>query len=266
MYAKLVYTIGGKVYTMTTLEIKRAARSLKKEGYSLRKIAAIFGVHHSTVSYWLRTVDKAPKSAPQEITNPKAYLVENNLVEEYSYILGIYLGDGCLDKLKRCYRLRIFCDAQQETAQNKIIKALGKIFPNNKISKVNKALTETCTVVYAHHKNLNLLFPQHGVGKKYKRRIILHKWQEQILVPEQFIAGLIDSDGCRYRCKTNKRLFYNFNQKSKDIFELFLTKAKIIGLQPTWHLSKTKSKYNQYIANFYKKADVDTLENICGPK
>jgi hypothetical protein len=43
------------------------------------------------------------------------------------------------------------------------------------------------------------LFPQHGPGPKHLRKIQLEPWQEAIVErePEQFIRGLLHSDGCR---------------------------------------------------------------------
>lgn len=42
-------------------------------------------------------------------------------------------------------------------------------------------------------------FPQHGPGRKHERKIALEDWQQQIVdtYPEEFVRGLIHSDGCR---------------------------------------------------------------------
>jgi hypothetical protein len=43
------------------------------------------------------------------------------------------------------------------------------------------------------------VFPQHGPGKKHEREISLTSWQQAAVdrFPDQFVRGLIWSDGCR---------------------------------------------------------------------
>src|SRR5207244_3852587 len=73
------------------------------------------------------------------------------------------------------------------------------------------------------------LFPQHGPGRKHERKIELVPWQEAIVQrePEQFIRGLLQSDGCRIinRVCVNGTDYayprYLFSQVSKDIQGIF---------------------------------------------
>lgn len=58
---------------------------------------------------------------------------------------------------------------------------------------------DNCTDVYLYSEHWPCLFPQHGPGKKHHRPIRLKPWQEDLVnqATEEFIRGLIDSDGCR---------------------------------------------------------------------
>ncbi|MET0698084.1 MAG: hypothetical protein ABWY93_00340 [Mycobacterium sp.] len=56
-----------------------------------------------------------------------------------------------------------------------------------------------CVDVASYSKHWPCLFPQHGPGKKHDRLIRLEPWQQALVdqATEDFVRGLIDSDGCR---------------------------------------------------------------------
>jgi hypothetical protein len=76
------------------------------------------------------------------------------------------------------------------------------------------------------------LFPQCGPGAKHTRPILLRPWQEKLALvdhPEQFVRGLIHSDGWRgnnpVRGASGKRYVYTryqFSNRSPDIRDLFV--------------------------------------------
>jgi hypothetical protein len=78
------------------------------------------------------------------------------------------------------------------------------------------------------------VLPQHGPGRKHNRPIVLREWQRIILdkAPEQFLRGLIHSDGCRTtntfetqlpsgRVATYSYPRYFFSNESADIRTIF---------------------------------------------
>src|SRR5215207_2710410 len=54
-------------------------------------------------------------------------------------------------------------------------------------------------VVQSYAKHWHEVFPQAAPGRKHNRRIVLADWQRDVVDahPEQFLRGLIHSDGCR---------------------------------------------------------------------
>jgi hypothetical protein len=114
----------------------------------------------------------------------------------YTYLLGLYLGDGYIGAHPRdVFRLRIVCaDAYPELIQ-RCETAMAEVLPN-KVSRVRKV---GCTEVASYSKHWPCLFPQHGPGRKHERKVELTPWQQELvdLDPRPLIRGLLHSDGCR---------------------------------------------------------------------
>jgi hypothetical protein len=106
------------------------------------------------------------------------------------------------------------------------------------------------------------LFPQHGPGEKHQRRIALAPWQLEIVdaQPEQFIRGLIHSDGCRVRNRLNGKDYprYHFTQVSDDIRRLFCRSLTQLGIRYTWNDARNVS--------IARRPDVARLDEFVGPK
>lgn len=204
------------------------AKEYFEDGLNFREISQILKVHKSTVSYWARNSFK--------ITNPKLpasaealrkCCVQNK--QHYSYIIGCYLGDGCISKLQRTYKLRI----SSSTAHPDIIKqrkrSLEKIFPLNKVA-VSKIKSAECVEIRVHNSGIPIIFPRHGNGAKHKRNITLEDWQSDIIYsePECFIKGLIDTDGSYFI--VNGKYRYRFTNKSKQIANLYMEVMSHLGI------------------------------------
>lgn len=144
---------------------------------------------------------------------------------KYTYLLGVYLGDGHISKCARTHRLRIFCHREQINVKKFCKDALEECFPNNKISIYNKNAHDKCDVVAVYSKLLPELFPQHGKGSKHTRKITLEDWQQELidLYPKAFIMGLLHSDGSFFIRTVGKYKYpsFQFTNKSLDIHNLF---------------------------------------------
>jgi len=92
----------------------------------------------------------------------------------YTYLLGLYLGDGYIASHARgVYRLRIYCaDAYPELIR-RCEDAMGEVIA----TKVSRVSCVGCTEVSSFSKHWPCLFPQHGPGRKHERRIELVPWQ-----------------------------------------------------------------------------------------
>jgi hypothetical protein len=116
----------------------------------------------------------------------------------YSYLLGIYLGDGYISKEPRTYRLRIYQDRRYPELVNLARSSIARVLGGD-LARVGLVRCVGLVAVSAHWSHWPCLFPQHGPGMKHQRPIVLAEWQIAIVeaYPRQLLRGLIHSDGCR---------------------------------------------------------------------
>lgn len=191
---------------------------------------------------------------------------ESHLAYQYLYALGMYLGDGHINEMKKLkngnsnYRLRVFCDAKYPSIITRVKISLSTINPRRKVLSKPKD-NGSCIVVYTYSNNLVDLFPQHGPGKKHTRKIELETWQKKMVEgnPKPFVKGLIESDGCRFINKVRKYEYpsYSFTNKSDDLHFIFSWACGMIGVH------STRSGKNSFVR---KRADVEKLDKFIGLK
>jgi hypothetical protein len=152
------------------------ALGLIERGQSLLSISRSTGIARSTLRDWrdhpqcLRQRNVCPRCAEiPSIPQPG---------DEYAYLLGLYLGDGCIsrngDPAKGVWVLRIACANSWPGLLAECAKAVQAIRPDNKVGIVGHG---GCKYVTAYSRHWLCLLPQHGSGKKHDRRIELEAWQ-----------------------------------------------------------------------------------------
>jgi hypothetical protein len=184
-----------------------------------------------------------------------------DLPRSYAYLLGLYLGDGCISTHPRSvYKLRIILDAAYPGIIAEAETAIGMVRPQNKVGKVLRP--DHSVEVLSYSKAWPCLFPQHGPGKKHLRRIKLSPWQEVLVrrEPELLLRGLIHSDGCRFMNTGSgnwRHARYVFSNFSQDIRRIFMDACDLMGLR--W----TTSRHLVYVS---RMADVERMDEFIGPK
>jgi hypothetical protein len=136
---------------------------------------------------------------------------------------------------------------------------MAAVLPNG----VNQVEHIGCLEVCAYSKHWPCLFPQHGLGMKHQRRIMLEPWQEQIAFdehPEMLLRGLIHSDGCRVLNRVNGTAYprYEFSNRSDDIREIFTEAPRRLGIA-----CRPNNRYNLSVA---RRASVARMDAFVGPK
>jgi len=189
----------------------------------------------------------------------------------YSYLLGIYLGDGyLLNASARSSVLEISLDPSYPGIVDECAAAVGRVAgATARITRRRLHRGEAIRLV-ATSAVWPLAFPQHGPGKKHERQIRLHPWQEAIVrrFPEQLLRGLIHSDGSRVRNRFTVQLAsgpreyqytrYFFTNLSADIRGIFCQSCDRLGVG--WTQSSAK---NISVAD---RKSVALLDSFIGPK
>ena len=246
-----------------TRPIDQVAKSLElaAEGLSTSEVARRVHVPRSTVGDWL--AGRVPASYEQNGTGCTACGGAHDLEAlpaAYVYLLGMYLGDGCLSAHPRgVFKLRISLDARYPGIAAECERAMRAVMPKNRVGRVGYG---TWYELFAYSKSWACLFPQHGRGRKHEREIALTAWQRGLVArwPALLLRGLIHSDGCRFqntgRGWSHPR--YSFANFSEDIKGIFCEACDLMGLH--WTASGEKTIYVS------RKADVATLDRFVGPK
>jgi hypothetical protein len=179
----------------------------------------------------------------------------------YTYLLGLYLGDGCLSAGPRdVYRLRIACADRYPGLIGQCERAMAAVLPN-KVGRTRKR-NERYWDVYSCSKHWPCLFPQHGPGKKHERPIELVSWQQELVDqdPRPLIRGLLHSDGCRVLNWVNGTAYprYHFSNVSADIRGIFGRACDQLGIE--WRAN------NRWSLSVARRGSVALLDEFVGPK
>jgi len=184
----------------------------------------------------------------------------------YGYLLGMYLGDGCLDEGRRgVWRLRVSLDGIYPGIIQDCSSAMSTVAGGNSVGVFRKHKGRGVDVV-TYWKHWPCVFPQHGPGPKHLRPIVLCEWQREIVMadPRDFLRGLIHSDGTRIVATERKGSYvrraprYAFSNRSEDILQLFGQACTALGV---WF---TRASAKQIA--IYRKDSVAKLDAFIGPK
>ncbi|MGC5035688.1 transcriptional regulator [Streptomyces sp. DT190] len=247
---------------MYDLSTRRRALALVAQGRSLNSVSRETGISRAAIRSWRSRLEPLPRMVPPDPGPPADE-------RAYAYLLGLYLGDGCISGHPRGagYYLRIACADSWPGLIDACEIAMRAINPTGRAFRT-QAQGYVSVVSYSRH--WPYLFPQHGPGMKHERRITLEPWQQAIVDahPWEFIRGLIHSDGCRVTNWTThivggerKRYEYPryfFTNLSADIIRLFTRALDQVGVD--W---KRANARNISVA---RKASVALMDAHVGPK
>ncbi len=252
--------------TYSIAVVMRAVEAFDR-GMSKKAIARELGVSRAAVRSWVLGDLEELRAARTHLVcdgGTGCGLVSGAPREEYAYLLGQYLGDGCISQTKPgVFRLRIIACSAYPEIESEIRSAMASVFPSNSVGSVTR---EGCREIYLHSKHAVCLFPQHGAGPKHKRSIELVAWQDRVVEEHTrpFLRGLIHSDGCRSqnRVKVRGRYYeyprYFFSNRSSDILGLFTEACDRLGVE--W-----KQNYTWSIS-VARRDSVALLDTFIGPK
>jgi hypothetical protein len=258
---------------MRPLEEVAAVLELRAQGLAASEIARRTGVPRGTVRDWVagRTSRRARTGSDGSSScqfcggSPHRFA---DLPPAYVYLLGLYLGDGCISAYRRgVYKLRVNLDLLYPGIVDECEAAIRVVDPGRRVHRQKRRSNYTGEEAYtlvevsAYWKAWPCLFPQHGPGRTHHRRIALAEWQRDLVAkhPPLLLRGLIHSDGCRFINTGRKWRHprYSFSNRSNDILKIFCNGCDLMSLH--W----TTAGRTIYVS---RKADVAVLDRCIGPK
>ena len=183
--------------------------------------------------------------------------------EKYVYLLGVYLGDGCISALaKGIYALRLYQDMRYPCLIGEWAAAVRAVMPRNRVYVLYNVGGGKCAEVKSLSKSWPCLFPQHGPGRKHERPIALASWQQNLVDqdPRPLVRGLIHSDGCRVINKSMgyRYLRYQFCNASADIRGIFTDACDQLGIP--WRRSAPRT------ISVSRREGTKIMDSFVGPK
>ncbi|MGG8405117.1 transcriptional regulator [Streptomyces sp. 12297] len=240
---------------MYDLVTRRRALNLVSQGRSLNSVSKETGISRAAIRSWQHRIEPLTQSAPCERPTDRA---------SYAYLLGLYLGDGCISPHPRGgHHLRIACADSWPGLIEECRSAITAVRPTAKACLLQR---QGYVMVTSYGRHWTCLFPQHGPGKKHERRIELDPWQQAVVDahPWALIRGLIHSDGCRttnWTTRGDKRYEYPryfFTNLSDDILRLFTATLDRVGVE--WRYANSRN------VSIARKASIALMDAHVGPK
>ena len=243
---------------MRTLRERREVNKWIARGASDYAIAGITGIPRGTIQHWRTKPHRGPQS-PGRWRPPDA--------ASYAYLLGLYLGDGCLSQGGTV--LMIALDADYPGIVHGVEAAIEATVPG--INTRRYQPIDNLVRVVASSTVWRQAFPQHGPGRKHQRPIQLVGWQLKITTafPRDLLRGLIHSDGCRTINRFKTKLpsgrvasyeypRYFFSNLSDDIRRIFCEHCELLGIR--WTQSNPRN------ISISHRTSVALMDEFIGPK
>jgi len=241
---------------------RRQAQELIAAGLSDSVVGRTLGIPRSTVRDW-RLSGRSPKPVNCPICRVTYFDHK-----AYSYLLGVYLGDGWLSPMGReAFRFRVSCDVTYPDIINEIATHIVIVRGNDRVGFATRA---GCVEVNAYWRHWPCLFPQDGPGRKHERPIQLADWQKDVVQrhSEELLRGLIHTDGSRHLNTVSRKVArglkeyryvrYTFTNASEDILGIFTDALDRLEV----HWTKTSPRD----VSVSRRVDVQVLDRFIGPK
>lgn len=235
-----------------------------EQGLTHAEASARTGVPVNTIRTWIKRGRLVEESRCDLCGRPEHDLAALDS-EVYAYLLGCYLGDGCIYRSGRTHVIRITLDmaypgvvAEMATALASLRGRPARIQPDRR--------GKQCVDLLSSWVSWPCFFPQHGPGPKHSRPIVLEPWQRAHVeaAPEMLLRALIQTDGWRgtnnvtAKGKAYAYPRYQFSNRSDDIRRLFTDTCDLLGIEwrpwGRWHVS------------IAKRAAVARMDEFVGPK
>jgi len=143
-------------------EVRAAAVRLVRDGLRPPQAARRAGVDPSTLHAWLK--EDAPELVCARARRCWRCYPDVQLdAAAYAHLLGLYLGDGWIVRLKATTFLSVACDDAWPGLADECAQVMLQVFATS----VCRVRRNGCHDMLAYSQHWPCLFPQHGPGKKH---------------------------------------------------------------------------------------------------
>jgi hypothetical protein len=155
---------------MRSFDEYHSVQQLVASGMDDCAIARKTGIPRTTVCMWRRGRPRSPTPVGASPCG-KAHDLPNLPARAYAYLLGMYLGDGCISAARRVWVLRVALDRKYPSIIEACRAAIDTVMPGQHAAVVEAGTGYVFVSMYSKH--WPCLFPQHGPGRKHNRLIEL---------------------------------------------------------------------------------------------
>lgn len=250
---------------MYDVSTRKRALALVTQGRSLNSVSRETGISRAAIRSWQDRIEprlRMPHPDPGPPSDESAY----------AYLLGLYLGDGCMSPHPRGgYYLRIACADAWPGLIEECRRAIGRVRPGVGVYVAQK---QGCVAVTSYSRSWPVLFPQHGPGKKHERPIVLEPWQQAIVDAHPWNSSAVSSTPTAVGSPTGRPGWSpvsgsatsipgtSFTNVSDDIRRLYTDTLDKLGIEWT-HCTRNGNPFNISVA---RKASVALMDAHVGPK
>ena len=264
----------------------KISEHLKKElldsGYSLTKLCSILDFNVKNIYYNNMSISEVHLGKIENLLGKKFYLEEiefdftSNLCpyylprdikdieksEDLAEFIGIMLGDGSILERNGC--INISFDKRNNYYINYVFALCKMIFDVEFRRKDEK--NNNGAHLYFYSKDMMAKLKSLGLksGDKIKNNVGIPEWiKENEIYLKRCIKGLIDTDGCIYICKREKRKYTKFTNFCSKLIADFKEGVDKLG----YHFAKANKRNfclyrREEVARFIN--EIKPVKNIVG--
>lgn len=266
---------GTKIYSVKRYRITQEFRkAIKESGHSFDEMHRILGFSVKNIYYKNKSVGEEHLGQIRKLLNFTEPLqeIKYNFAEnfgrtilkklpkhikknkDFAELIGIMLGDGYIGKNE----VNISFDKRNIAYQDYVDRLCKKIFG----LKFRRRYAKQRNTAHLYFYSILLVneLQKYGlrIGDKIKNNVGIPNWiKDNEDCSKACPRGLIDTDGCIYRCKREKQTYIGFTNFDRKLFEDFQEATDKLG----YHFVKSNSRNKR----LYRKEEVVRFINDIKP-